>query len=430
MPAETSPQKQDKHTWHPSGSYETISTPITREDVVPIELDPVRSPSPLEIVPPPVEEKTVEVEPSRNEEPLEFTSPLHPLTNEDGTPIAIPDGIPLLARIFPAGNEDYKGSIPLERIFTPANDFEGFAHKKKKLFASSDFYGPNHPTIDDQLELAHKISDSLMDTVNNTSKGQEMYERRKQKSHKWINHEGGTVVENTIMDTETSETIEMKQSTQSKSKLKLVLSSNTVHDQHTMYDQSQLKPVVNFSDLTPAKLGDVQKIGNDLNSPTGRGAELFAKRKKLMDKFIVDETNVERSVYRQEENLSQMSSSINQTQNGGTTVYTAEVKVQQSSHPSPDISLVQHDSSSTLTKSSSKQTTSSSVSEISQPIQAPTPVKLEEQESVVAPVHKLAKYDAEITDDKDKLYNFNFAASGFGTYPKFYRPISFVVTKY
>ena len=95
-----------------------------------------------------------------------------------------------------------------------------------------------------------------------------------------------------------------------------------------------------------------------------------------------------------------------------------------------DISLVQHDSSSTLTKSSSKQTTSSNVSEISQPIQAPTPVKLEEQESVAPPVHKLAKYDAEITDDKDKMYNFNFAASGFGTYPKFYRPISFVVTKY
>ena len=62
-----------------------------------------------------------------------------------------------------------------------------------------------------------------------------------------------------------------QQSTQSKSKLKLVLSSNTVLDQHTMYDQSQLKPVVNFSDFTPAKLGDVQKIGNDLNSPTGRG---------------------------------------------------------------------------------------------------------------------------------------------------------------
>lgn len=423
MPTETSPQKQDKHTWHPSGQYEKISTEITREDVVPIELDEVRSPSPLEVVPPPEEEKAVEAEPGREEEPLEFTSPRPLLTNEDGSAINVPDGIPLLARIFPQNAEDYKGNVPLERIFTPATDFEGFAHKKKKLFASSDFFGPNHPTIDDQLELAHKISDSLMDTVNNTSKGQEMYERRKQKSHKWINHEGGTVEMN-----ENSEAIETK-STQTKSVMKLVLSSNTVHDQHTMYDQSQLKPVVNFNDFTATNLVDVQKIGNDLNSPTGRGAELFAKRKKLMDKFIVDETNVERSVYQQEQHLSQMSSSINQVQNGGTIVYTAEVKMQQSSHPSPDISQVQYDSSSSLTKSSSEQTTNSTVTELPQPPQAPAPVMLEAHEESVGPVHKLAKFDADIGDDKNKAYNFNFAASGFGTYPKFYRPISFVVIK-
>lgn len=60
-----------------------------------------------------------------------------------------------------------------------------------KLFASSSFYSPGlHPTVEDQVELARRISHSLSDTTNHTSKGQSMYVNRKKKATKWV-HEGG-----------------------------------------------------------------------------------------------------------------------------------------------------------------------------------------------------------------------------------------------
>lgn len=60
-----------------------------------------------------------------------------------------------------------------------------------KLFASSSFYSAGlHPTVEDQVELARRISHSLSDTINHTSKGQSMYVNRKKKATKWV-HEGG-----------------------------------------------------------------------------------------------------------------------------------------------------------------------------------------------------------------------------------------------
>ena len=60
-----------------------------------------------------------------------------------------------------------------------------------KLFASSSFYSPTiHPTVEDQVELARKISHSLSDTNNQQSKGQSMYVNRKKRSVKWIHDDG------------------------------------------------------------------------------------------------------------------------------------------------------------------------------------------------------------------------------------------------
>lgn len=59
-----------------------------------------------------------------------------------------------------------------------------------KLYASSAFYSPTlHPTVEDQVELARRISHSLSDISNQTSKGQTMYVNRKKRSVKWV-HEG------------------------------------------------------------------------------------------------------------------------------------------------------------------------------------------------------------------------------------------------
>lgn len=60
---------------------------------------------------------------------------------------------------------------------------------QEKMYASSCFYGPTHPTVEDQVELARRISYSLSDVKNMKSKGQSMYVNRKKRSVKWI-HDG------------------------------------------------------------------------------------------------------------------------------------------------------------------------------------------------------------------------------------------------
>lgn len=60
------------------------------------------------------------------------------------------------------------------------------------MYASSCFYGPTHPTVEDQVELARRISYSLSDVKNMKSKGQSMYVNRKKRSVKWI-HDGNGI---------------------------------------------------------------------------------------------------------------------------------------------------------------------------------------------------------------------------------------------
>lgn len=57
------------------------------------------------------------------------------------------------------------------------------------MYTSSSFYGPHHPTMEEQVDLARRISNSLSDISNRQSKGQSMYVNRKKRSVKWV-HEG------------------------------------------------------------------------------------------------------------------------------------------------------------------------------------------------------------------------------------------------
>ncbi|XP_050743021.1 uncharacterized protein LOC108024910 isoform X23 [Drosophila biarmipes] len=78
-------------------------------------------------------------------------------------------------------------NIDLRKIFTPATDATEILPKNRKLYASSAFYSPTlHPTVEDQVELARRISHSLSDISNQTSKGQSMYVNRKKRSDKWV----------------------------------------------------------------------------------------------------------------------------------------------------------------------------------------------------------------------------------------------------
>ena len=70
-----------------------------------------------------------------------------------------------------------------------AKDLSWSAFTAGRMFASSSFYSPFHPSMQEQVELARQISHSLSAADNRLSKGQTMYVKRRNRSMKWI-HEG------------------------------------------------------------------------------------------------------------------------------------------------------------------------------------------------------------------------------------------------
>uniref|UniRef100_A0A0A1X4Y1 FRAS1-related extracellular matrix protein 2 n=1 Tax=Zeugodacus cucurbitae TaxID=28588 RepID=A0A0A1X4Y1_ZEUCU len=100
--------------------------------------------------------------------------------------------ISLSKQIWRKSDESTNASkhIDLHKIFTPATDNDAVLPRNRKLYSSSAFYSPAlHPTVEDQVELARRISHSLSDISNQKSKGQSMYVNRKKRSVKWV-HEG------------------------------------------------------------------------------------------------------------------------------------------------------------------------------------------------------------------------------------------------
>ncbi|XP_011348317.1 uncharacterized protein LOC105285666 isoform X3 [Ooceraea biroi] len=165
--------------------------------------------------------------------------------------------------------------INLQKLLTPASDsHELVQSKNKKMFASSYFYAPTHPTVEDQVELARRISHSLSDVKNVKSKGQSMYVNRKKRSVKWI-HDG-----NGIEDEEESTT------TIHKDKLPLKCVMNPCGKVLDIHGIQALGEEVNIAPKNPEKLFDIVR---DLNTQKGRGAEIFAKRRKRSEKWVVDQ---------------------------------------------------------------------------------------------------------------------------------------------
>ncbi|KAK5640117.1 hypothetical protein RI129_010928 [Pyrocoelia pectoralis] len=176
-------------------------------------------------------------------------------------------------------DENISHPINLEKIFTPAENAHQIApQKNKKIFASSDFYAKGlHPTMEEQVELARRISSSLSDATNQTSKGQSMYVNRKKRSVKWV-HEG----EGQANGTENGFGVEGHD--ENKPLLQLVMNPRgKLQDIYSLRKQG-------FSIDATLSPEFCQEIVRDLNSPRGKGAELFAKRRKKSEKWIVGET--------------------------------------------------------------------------------------------------------------------------------------------
>ncbi|XP_046393772.1 uncharacterized protein LOC124161490 isoform X2 [Ischnura elegans] len=199
--------------------------------------------------------------------------------------------------------------IDLEKLFTPASDSGELtpSSRNRKMYSSSSFYLPSHPTVEEQVDLARRISRSLADSSNQQSKGQSMYVNRKKRSVKWV-HEGegvggggGHATNGVGPETPADDKLlsfkipqvgpqEVHFKEKSNSSLRLVMNPRgQVQDLASLRRQGI---PVDTAPMSPEVVFDLVK---DLNSPRGRGAELFAKRRKRSENWVVDETTVKTS---------------------------------------------------------------------------------------------------------------------------------------
>ncbi|XP_044751639.1 uncharacterized protein LOC123311634 isoform X2 [Coccinella septempunctata] len=183
----------------------------------------------------------------------------------------------LTKRVFKVGlDENTSHPINVDKILTPAQESELKMAPRKKMFANSAFYAKGlHPTMEEQVELAKRISSSLSDISNQTSKGQSMYVNRKKRSVKWV-HEGEGERTNGSENGN-------KNSSSERNPLKLVMNPHgQVQDINSLGKQGY-----NYESILSPDI--CLSIVKDLNSPKGKGAELFAKRRKRSEKWVVEE---------------------------------------------------------------------------------------------------------------------------------------------
>lgn len=185
------------------------------------------------------------------------------------------------------------------KIYQPPSDYnmELTIPRKKKMFSSSSFYEePNaiYPTVEEQVELCRKIADSLSSDKNKKSRGANMFFRRVTKSEKWI-HEGPDPIgsdsdsymeTNDISVTDSNKYPFIKVS-KGPPKLKLILDPRQIQDMVKLRSSGQ-----NINEHNVISPDICLGIVKDLNSPTGKGAILFAKRKKKSEEWVVDEEKV------------------------------------------------------------------------------------------------------------------------------------------
>ncbi|XP_065370688.1 uncharacterized protein LOC135962751 isoform X7 [Calliphora vicina] len=181
--------------------------------------------------------------------------------------------------------------IDLDKIFTPATDSEEILPKNRKLYASSAFYSPTlHPTVEDQVELARRISHSLSDISNQQSRGQCMYVNRKKRSVKWV-HEGCGQDEDENIQITNQNAYHQEEKENNVSHHEKVPLKFLMNPCGQMRDINSLRESINTETglLSPDVSAEVMTA---LQAQTGKGAELFAKRRKVSEKWVVDESNV------------------------------------------------------------------------------------------------------------------------------------------
>merc|ERR1719336_3869831 len=190
------------------------------------------------------------------------------------------------------GNYEESGSIQdsnssnsiLQKIMTPASaEYESGSLKRrdpKKMFTDSSFYNSKyHPTIADQVEMAHKLSSAMFTEQNKASKGAKMYLTRMENS-------GG------FHDKETQPKHDPIPN------MKLVMNpegkvtdwDDLAPDQRPDYSQVAGHAAPGAPDLNLPEVAD--PVAESLNAGAGKGGELFVKRKKKAESWLVDDNSI------------------------------------------------------------------------------------------------------------------------------------------
>jgi len=185
----------------------------------------------------------------------------------------------LAQAVFP-GAPSVTNNPSLEKALRPApsEDYDTSSLKRRnprQMFTDSSFYSPKfHPSVAEQVEMAHRLSSSLYEDGNKMSKGQEMYMKRAKKSG------------------DSTDLLELNEPPKHDKVPNLKLVMNPEGKLHDWTDLPEEEVPEMAQVATGGNPDAAHAMVENLQACKGRGGELFAKRRKKADKWVVDEQNV------------------------------------------------------------------------------------------------------------------------------------------
>jgi len=165
----------------------------------------------------------------------------------------------------------------LQKIMTPANpEYDTGSLKRRdprKMFTDSSFYSAkHHPTVADQVEMAHKLSSAMFNDKNKSTKGQQMFLSRVQNAG--------------------DEEAEQDMDPNKMPNLKHVMNPEGRMLEWGDVTQEELPNVDLMATHAAPNLNTPDPIAESLNAEAGKGGELFAKRRKRAENWVVDEASI------------------------------------------------------------------------------------------------------------------------------------------
>ncbi|OQV19448.1 hypothetical protein BV898_06439 [Hypsibius exemplaris] len=194
----------------------------------------------------------------------------------------------------PLSNGQYSTGdhAPLPDLTDIINTATGQPIGEKKHFADSSFYSDRNglfPTFEEQVNLCLDISSSLTSEDNQKSLGARMFSRRKQNSKKWVAKPGENGHGEWCSDDEGGEAEEEKKPA-GPPPMKYFKSPKGVDDAQSLMAKDPEVKI--FDEISPRSIA---AVAEGLTNTSGRGVDLFQKRKMKSEEWVVDESNVQKA---------------------------------------------------------------------------------------------------------------------------------------